>query len=82
MIGKILFMGGFSFGCGGPEAPFCHRNRGYEDNPFYHDGKFFSKDNMIPIIYTLPPHGLHHGPHPRPRAQPGHPPRRRTRVPE
>lgn len=50
-----------------PEAmrvPFFHRNSDYDEFIFYHDGDFFSKDNMRAGMATLHPRGMHHGPHP------------------
>jgi homogentisate 1,2-dioxygenase len=51
-----------------PEAlrvPFFHRNTDYDEFIFYHDGNFFSKDNIKPGMATLHPRGIHHGPHPK-----------------
>ena len=51
-----------------PEAmrvPFFHRNSDYDEFIFYHDGDFFSKDNMRAGMATLHPRGMHHGPHPK-----------------
>lgn len=51
-----------------PEAlhvPFFHRNTDYDEFIFYHDGNFFSKDNIKPGYATLHPRGIHHGPHPK-----------------
>jgi homogentisate 1,2-dioxygenase len=51
-----------------PEAlrvPFFHRNTDYDEFIFYHDGDFFSKDNVKPGYATLHPRGIHHGPHPK-----------------
>ena len=51
-----------------PEAlrvPFFHRNTDYDEFLFYHDGDFFSKDNIKPGYCTLHPRGIHHGPHPK-----------------
>jgi homogentisate 1,2-dioxygenase len=51
-----------------PEAlrvPFFHRNTDYDEFLFYHDGDFFSKDNIKPGYATLHPRGIHHGPHPK-----------------
>ncbi|MGA3241301.1 MAG: homogentisate 1,2-dioxygenase [Bryobacteraceae bacterium] len=51
-----------------PEAmrvPFFHRNTDYDEFIFYHDGDFFSKDNIKPGYATLHPRGIHHGPHPK-----------------
>ena len=46
-------------------VPFFHRNTDYDEFIFYHDGDFFSKDNIASGMATLHPSGLHHGPHPR-----------------
>ncbi len=51
-----------------PEAmrvPFFHRNTDYDEFIFYHDGNFFSRDNITPGMATLHPRGIHHGPHPK-----------------
>ena len=51
-----------------PEAmrvPFFHLNTDYDEFIFYHDGDFFSKDNIKPGYATLHPRGIHHGPHPK-----------------
>ena len=51
-----------------PEAikvPFFHRNTDYDEFIFYHDGNFFSRDNISPGMVTLHPRGIHHGPHPK-----------------
>ena len=51
-----------------PEAlrvPFYHRNTDYDEVLFYHDGDFFSRDNIKPGMITLHPTGIHHGPHPK-----------------
>jgi homogentisate 1,2-dioxygenase len=51
-----------------PEAmrvPFFHRNSDFDEFIFYHDGDFFSKDNMRAGMATLHPRGMHHGPHPK-----------------
>ena len=51
-----------------PEAvrvPFFHRNTDYDELIFYHDGDFFSRDNIKPGMVTLHPRGIHHGPHPK-----------------
>jgi len=39
--------------------------RKYDEFIFYHDGDFFSKDNIKPGMATLHPRGIHHGPHPK-----------------
>lgn len=52
----------------GPETlkvPFYHRNTDYDEVLFYHDGDFFSRDNIKPAMLTLHPQGIHHGPHPK-----------------
>ncbi len=46
-------------------VPFFHRNTDYDEFIFYHDGDFFSKDNIKPGMATLHPRGIHHGPHPK-----------------
>ena len=46
-------------------VPFFHRNTDYDEFIFYHDGDFFSKDNIKPGYATLHPRGIHHGPHPK-----------------
>jgi homogentisate 1,2-dioxygenase len=51
-----------------PEAlkvPFFHRNSDYDEFIFYHEGDFFSRQNIRPGMVTLHPRGLHHGPHPQ-----------------
>ena len=51
-----------------PEAlrvPFYHRNTDYDEFLFYHDGNFFSRDNIKAGMATLHPRGIHHGPHPK-----------------
>jgi homogentisate 1,2-dioxygenase len=46
-------------------VPFFHRNTDYDEFIFYHDGDFFSKDDIRPGMATLHPRGIHHGPHPK-----------------
>jgi len=46
-------------------VPFFHRNTDFDEFIFYHDGDFFSKDNIKPGMATLHPRGIHHGPHPK-----------------
>jgi len=46
-------------------VPFFHRNTDYDEFIFYHDGDFFSRDNIRPGMATLHPRGIHHGPHPK-----------------
>jgi homogentisate 1,2-dioxygenase len=52
-------------GPGAQRVPFFHRNTDYDEFIFYHDGDFFSKDNIASGMATLHPRGIHHGPHPR-----------------
>jgi homogentisate 1,2-dioxygenase len=57
-----------------PEAlkvPFFHRNTDYDEFIFYHDGDFFSRDNIEAGMATLHPRGIHHGPHPKALASQG-----------
>jgi homogentisate 1,2-dioxygenase len=46
-------------------VPFYHRNTDYDEFIFYHDGDFFSRDNIRAGMATLHPRGIHHGPHPK-----------------
>lgn len=46
-------------------VPFFHRNTDYDEFIFYHDGDFFSRDNIRAGMATLHPRGIHHGPHPK-----------------
>jgi homogentisate 1,2-dioxygenase len=46
-------------------VPFFHRNTDYDEFIFYHEGNFFSRDNIGPGMATLHPRGIHHGPHPK-----------------
>lgn len=51
-----------------PEAlkvPFFHNNDDYDEVLFYHQGQFFSRDNIHPGMITLHPCGFPHGPHPK-----------------
>jgi homogentisate 1,2-dioxygenase len=52
-------------------VPFFHRNTDYDEFIFYHDGDFFSKENIKPGMATLHPRGIHHGPHPKVLANQG-----------
>lgn len=47
------------------KVPFYHRNTDYDEFLFYHDGDFFSRDNIKAGMCTLHPRGIHHGPHPK-----------------
>jgi homogentisate 1,2-dioxygenase len=53
------------------KVPFFHRNTDYDEFIFYHDGDFFSRDNVKPGCATLHPRGIHHGPHPKALANQG-----------
>jgi homogentisate 1,2-dioxygenase len=46
-------------------VPFYHRNTDFDEFIFYHDGDFFSRDNIRAGMATLHPRGIHHGPHPK-----------------
>lgn len=51
-----------------PEAlkvPFFHNNDDYDEVIFYHDGDFFSRDNIKAGMITFHPSGFTHGPHPK-----------------
>jgi len=47
------------------KVPFFHNNDDYDEVLFYHDGDFFSRDNIHPGMMTLHPTGFTHGPHPK-----------------
>jgi len=49
-------------------VPFYHRNIDFDEVIFYHDGDFFSRQNIGPGMVTFHPQGIHHGPHPKARA--------------
>ena len=53
------------------KVPFFHRNTDYDEVLFYHDGDFFSRDNIKAGMATLHPRGIHHGPHPKALANQG-----------
>jgi len=51
-----------------PEAlklPFYHNNDDFDEMIFYHQGNFFSRDNIHPGMVTWHPCGFPHGPHPK-----------------
>ena len=50
---------------GALKVPFFHNNDDYDEVLFYHQGNFFSRDNIHPGMMTLHPCGLTHGPHPK-----------------
>jgi homogentisate 1,2-dioxygenase len=47
------------------KVPFFHNNDDYDEVVFYHDGNFFSRDNIHPGMVSLHPCGFTHGPHPK-----------------
>lgn len=47
------------------KVPFYHQNIDYDEILFYHDGNFFSRDNLHAGMMTLHPAGFPHGPHPK-----------------
>lgn len=46
------------------KVPFYHSNIDYDEVLFYHQGDFFSRDNIDKGAITFHPQGIHHGPHP------------------
>jgi homogentisate 1,2-dioxygenase len=50
---------------GALKVPFFHSNDDYDEVIFYHQGTFFSRDNIKPGMVTLHPNGFTHGPHPK-----------------
>ncbi len=46
------------------KVPFYHSNIDYDEVLFYHQGNFFSRDNIDKGSVTFHPQGIHHGPHP------------------
>lgn len=47
------------------KVPFYHNNIDYDEVLFYHQGNFFSRDNIDAGAMTFHPQGIHHGPHPK-----------------
>jgi homogentisate 1,2-dioxygenase len=47
------------------KVPFYHSNIDFDEVLFYHQGTFFSRDNIDPGAITFHPQGIHHGPHPK-----------------
>jgi len=47
------------------KVPFFHSNDDYDEVLFYHQGDFFSRDNIHPGMVTFHPCGFPHGPHPK-----------------
>jgi homogentisate 1,2-dioxygenase len=50
---------------GALKVPFFHNNDDFDEVIFYHQGKFFSRDNIHPGMITFHPRGFTHGPHPK-----------------
>lgn len=50
---------------GALKVPFYHSNDDYDEVIFYHQGEFFSRDNIRPGMMTWHPNGFTHGPHPK-----------------
>lgn len=50
---------------GALKVPFFHSNDDYDEVIFYHQGNFFSRDNIRPGMMTFHPAGFTHGPHPK-----------------
>lgn len=47
------------------KVPFYHQNIDYDEVLFYHDGNFFSRDNLHSGMISFHPAGFPHGPHPK-----------------
>jgi homogentisate 1,2-dioxygenase len=47
------------------KVPFYHSNIDFDEVLFYHQGNFFSRDNIDAGALTFHPQGVHHGPHPK-----------------
>ena len=47
------------------KVPFYHSNIDFDEVLFYHEGDFFSRDNIDRGAITFHPQGIHHGPHPK-----------------
>jgi homogentisate 1,2-dioxygenase len=50
---------------GALKVPFFHNNDDYDEVIFYHQGNFFSRDNIHPGMISYHPMGFTHGPHPK-----------------
>ncbi|GAA6185698.1 homogentisate 1,2-dioxygenase [Aliiglaciecola sp. 2_MG-2023] len=50
---------------GALKVPFYHNNDDYDEVLFYHQGDFFSRDNIEKGMVTFHPAGFTHGPHPK-----------------
>lgn len=47
------------------KVPFYHQNIDYDEVLFYHEGDFFSRDNLHAGMMSWHPAGFPHGPHPK-----------------
>ncbi|MBU2978020.1 homogentisate 1,2-dioxygenase [Alteromonas sp. C1M14] len=47
------------------KVPFYHNNDDFDEVLFYHQGNFFSRDNIDAGMVTFHPAGFTHGPHPK-----------------
>jgi len=47
------------------KVPFYHQNIDYDEVLFYHEGDFFSRDNLVSGMMSFHPSGFPHGPHPK-----------------
>ena len=47
------------------KVPFYHSNIDFDEVLFYHQGNFFSRDNIDAGALTFHPQGINHGPHPK-----------------
>ena len=47
------------------KVPFYHSNIDFDEVLFYHQGDFFSRDDIKAGSITFHPQGIHHGPHPK-----------------
>ena len=50
---------------GALKVPFFHSNDDFDEVIFYHEGDFFSRDNIDAGSMTFHPSGITHGPHPK-----------------
>ena len=50
---------------GALKVPFFHANDDFDEVLFYHQGNFFSRDNIDRGMMTFHPSGFTHGPHPK-----------------
>lgn len=50
---------------GAIKVPFFHNNDDYDEVVFYHEGDFFSRDDIKQGMLSFHPSGCTHGPHPK-----------------